>query len=305
MIQLLTEPATTQDSPPGSGTPYHLLGRTGSHRWWRPWVEMVLLLVLAVVTSMLLFGAVIGLALVSDPVIGDDLRFADPLWDFGYGFAAIGALLPLIALTVRWIGKRRPGSVSSVAGRLRWGWLLHCLGWALLAIGLAIGADLLRGADWDAAAWPGWPTFFAVLVLALALIPFQAAAEEYLCRGWLVQTISSWTRTPWPGVVISSLVFTGLHDHTEPWVLGEMFLFAIALCWLTLRTGGLEAAIALHVVNNVVLMVLESTQGMPDLNQAGGDYALWDVLPVAITTLLYTWWVDRQARRRGLATTTR
>lgn len=298
---MLTEPATTPSSAPG--TPYHLLGRTSAHRWWRPWVEMVLLFVLAVVFSLLLFGAVVGLAAALGTGVGSDLSFADPFWELGFGFGSIAILLPAVALTVRWVGKRRLGSVSSVAGGLRWGWLLHCLGWALLAIGLAIGVDLVRGVDWEAAAWPGWPAFLAVLALALILIPFQAAAEEYICRGWLVQTLASWTRTPWPGIVISSLVFTGLHDYTEPWVLGEMFLFAIALCWLTLRTGGLEAAIALHVVNNVVLIVLDATQGVPDLNQAGGNYTLWDVLPVAITTLLYAWWIDRQARRRSLATT--
>ncbi|MER7012254.1 type II CAAX endopeptidase family protein [Saccharopolyspora sp. NPDC000359] len=305
MIDLLSEPATARNSAPEDGVPHHLLGRTTAHRWWRPLAELVLLPVLAIAFSLLLFGAVFGLAVAFGAEIGPDQDFADPLWEFGLGFASIAILLPAIALTTRWAGRRRLGTVSSVAGRLRLRWLLECLGWALLGIGLAIGVDLVRGAPWDAAAWPGWPTFLTVLVVALALVPFQAAAEEYLCRGWLVQTLASWTRTPWPGVVLSSVVFAGLHDYTEPWVLGEMFLFAMAMCWLTIRTGGLEASIALHVVNNVVLIVLEATQGIPDLDQSGGGYTLWDVLPIATTTLLYAWWIDRRSRRRGLAARTR
>lgn len=301
---MLTEPDTTRNSAPDEEVPHHLLGRTAAHRWWRPLVELILLPVLVVVFSLLFLGVAVGLAAAFGAQLGPDLDFVDPFWAFAFGFASIAILLPAIALTTRWAGKRRIGTVSSVAGRLRWRWLLDCLRWALLCLTLAIGVDLVRSQPWEASAWPGWPTFLAVLALVLALVPFQAAAEEYLCRGWIVQTFASWTRTPWPGVVLSSVVFAALHDSSDPWVLAELFVFAMAMCWLTLRTGGLEAAIALHVVNNVAVTVLEATQGVPDLDQ-GGSSSLWDVLPIAIATLAYTWWIDRRARRLSLATKAR
>jgi membrane protease YdiL (CAAX protease family) len=62
----------------------------------------------------------------------------------------------------------------------------------------------------------------------------------------------------------------------------------MTLCWLTIRTGGLEAAIALHVVNNAVLSAVAATHGVPSLDQSG-TYSMSDVLPTMITTLAYAW----------------
>jgi membrane protease YdiL (CAAX protease family) len=285
------------------GTPYHLLGRTAAHRWWRPLVGLVLLPVLAAVFLLLGYGAAMGLAAAVGVGTAPELGFSDPLWTFVFGFASVTTALPAVLLTARMAQRRAIGTVSSVEGRLRWRWMLYCARWALLCFILVTGVDFARGHGWDASSWPGWPTFLAVLALAVAVVPFQAAAEEYLCRGWLVQTFASWIRTPWPGAVAGSVLFVVLHDYTEPLVFADLFVFAMALCWLTIRTGGLEAAIALHVANNVVLTAVAATQGVPSLDQSG-TYSMWDVLPTMITTLAYTWWIDRRARRLGIAVTT-
>ncbi|TDD43489.1 CPBP family intramembrane glutamic endopeptidase [Saccharopolyspora elongata] len=286
------------------GTPYHLLARTPAHRWWRPLVGILLLIALAVVFLLVISAVGMGLAVLVGIGLDAELGFSAPLWEFAFAFASIAVLLPAVLLTARWAQRRPVGTVSSVEGRLRWRWLLDCGGWAVLGFVLIAVVDLARGQGVDVAAWPGWPTFLAVLAIAVTLVPLQAAAEEYLCRGWLVQTFASWTRTPWPGAVVTSVLFVALHDYTEPLVVADLFVFAMAMCWLTIRTGGLEAAIALHVVNNAAFAVFAGTQGVPSLDQSG-SYSVWDVLPTMALTVVYTWWIDRRARRRGIVTRSR
>lgn len=283
------------------GTPYHLLARTAAHRWWRPLVGLLLFPVLAVALMVLLYGAAMVLAFALGVGMDAELGFADPLWNFALGFVSIAVVLPVVLLITRTTQRRPVGTVSSVEGRLRWRWMGYCARWAFLGFVLVTAVDLVLN-GWDAASWPGWPTFLAVLAISVAVIPLQAATEEYVCRGWLVQTFASWTRTPWPGAVASSLLFVVLHDYTEPLVVVDLFVFAMAMCWLTIRTGGLEAAIALHVANNLTFALAAAPHGVPSLDQSG-SYDLWEILPSTLITVIYTWWIDRRACRIGITST--
>jgi len=155
-------------------------------------------------------------------------------------------ITPAVALRVRWAGGRTLGSVSSVAGRLRGGWLLRCLGPALVLLAAQVGALLATGQAEDEGAWPGWGAYLVIVAVAVLLVPLQAAAEEYVTRGWLVQALVALTRSRWLAAVLASALFVALHGTADPWAVADLAVFALALCWLTFRTGGLEAAIALH-----------------------------------------------------------
>ncbi|MGI8306261.1 CPBP family glutamic-type intramembrane protease [Saccharopolyspora hattusasensis] len=85
----------------------------------------------------------------------------------------------------------------------------YCARSAFLGFVLVTAVDLVLN-WWDATSWPGWLTFLAVVAISVAVIPVQAATEEYVCRDWLVQNFASWARTPWPGAVASSLLFVVL-----------------------------------------------------------------------------------------------
>ncbi|MFI6096440.1 lysostaphin resistance A-like protein [Lentzea sp. NPDC051213] len=284
------------DAPPdhtATAVPYHLIGRDARYRWWRPLVEM--LLFVALFGAFMLAGVLLSLALAAlFGIAYTDMTFADPVFDLAMNFGIVAVALPAVLLTVRWAGGRRPGSVSSVAGGLRWDRLLDCSRWALLAIGAVLAVSLVQD-GWQAAKWPGWGLWAQFLVVVVLIVPLQAAAEEYVCRGWLFQAISSWTRSPWPAAVLTTALFVGLHEYTDPLVIADLVVFSLAMCWLTVRTGGIEAAIALHVANNAVGLLVVTTQGVPDLSQ-GGDYTAAQVLPSIAATLAYTWWVDRRSR---------
>ena len=74
---------------------------------------------------------------------------------------------------------------------------------------------------------------------------------------------------------------------------------------LTWRTGGLEAAVALHVVNNVVIIVFGTLTGLDKesyvTDAAQGDplSTLLSATVVTLATVLLLW----QAKRAGVART--
>jgi hypothetical protein len=94
-----------------------------------------------------------------------------------------------------------------------------------------------------------------LLVIVLFLTPLQAAGEEYLFRGWIMQNVGSWFRHPVVGLVVglavSAVAFSAAHGSPDVWILADLGVFALTAGILTWRTGGLEAGIAIHAVNNI------------------------------------------------------
>ncbi len=291
------DPSMTGTAHPSESTPYHLLQRTPQHRWWSTVLGFAVLPALVLGFAVLLFAVLSGVAsLTGSPQNENGL--SDPLWEFASMLLAVSVLLPAVRLTVRWVQRRPGGLLSSVDGRLRWRWMTRCALWALLGCAAISAVDVLDGFTDADPAWLGSPRFVALMLLAVVLLPLQSLAEEYVFRGFLLQGFASWWRTPWPGAVLSTLLFVSLHGYGDPLVLADLLLFAMALSWLTIRTGGLEAAIALHVVNNLFAAFAEVPRGTPVLEQPG-DVPTLSALMSMLLTVTYTWWIDRLARKSG------
>ena len=95
--------------------------------------------------------------------------------------------------------------------------------------------------------------------------PLQSAAEEYLFRGYLSQAIAGWVRAPRAGAVVAAVVTAALFSLAHlpgdlPTFL-DRFAFGLAASAVVWLTGGLEAAIVLHAVNNVLVFVLAGALG--------------------------------------------
>ncbi|MDG4865770.1 CPBP family intramembrane metalloprotease, partial [Streptomyces sp. T-3] len=134
-------------------------------------------------------------------------------------------------------------------------WLGRCLALALPLTGASFGVMMLLPEPANGggeSAWAGLTPFLTGLAMVLLLVPFQAAAEEYAFRGWLVQAVGAWCRSPWIAVLPQALLFAAAHGWGTPWGFADLFVFGVVAAWLTIRTGGLEAAIALHVLNNLL-----------------------------------------------------
>jgi membrane protease YdiL (CAAX protease family) len=103
---------------------------------------------------------------------------------------------------------------------------------------------------------------------------------------------------------VPALLFALAHGAQNVPLFFDRFAFGIVAGTLVIATGGLEAGIAMHVLNNFLAFGLALAFGdiSSTLNATGGSW--WNI-PVTLTQslvfLALTMWV---ARRRGLATRT-
>lgn len=269
--------------------------------WWRRLLGALLATTLALAFAGIVLAAGLGAAVVAGVGIsltepGSTTLFDDPLWEIGVLFAVIAALIPAILIAVRAVEGRPPGTVSSVAGRLRP--RLLGLGAALAVPAVVLVLVLLlaftagQEVTGEVAVQPAQRVLAGLLVVAL-VVPFQAAAEEYL-RGYVIQVVG---RT-WPGIAVSGLVWSALHVPSTVWGWLDLAVFSVVAGVLIARLGGLEAAIGLHVVYNLVFLALavpfldEST---PLASAGDADWALFAGTVVALP--MYAWVVLRVTRR--------
>ena len=280
--------------------PYVHQMRGPRHRGWRPLVALVLLLVL----TMVFMGVVtvpFGLAgVLPDDFETLDLSVPTQLWMN----LTLAALIPAAMLATRVAYGRPWGRLFSVTGRLRWGWLLQCMAlvaplWVvyLAASWVVFGQEVLPRPE----AWIG------LLVVTLLTTPLQAAGEEVAFRGLVVQAVGAWIRSPVVALAVSTAVsaaiFVAAHGSMDVWIWIDIGSLAVAACWLAWRTGGIEAGIALHVVNNLAvtfagILLGGLEESYVDTETTGSPVsATMSVVVMTIATALILW----LAKRRGIA----
>ena len=263
-------PGLRWEPPPG--TPPHdepveylQAMRSRDWRWWRPLLGLLLVTVVYLVATVLVFLAAFAAGFFPDPTVIDPTDLTDP------GLLLLTNVSLIVAVPCVWLAwaaahGMRIGWSSSVLARLRWRLLAPYTLLALptLAAGLLLGVLLgyLAG-DW-AVTGPvadfGW-----LLLVVLLTTPLQSAAEEYLFRGYLSQTIAGWVGRPRAGAVVAAVLtatlFSAAHLPPDVWTFLDRFAFGLAASAVVWLTGGLEAAIVLHAVNNVVVFLLAGSLG--------------------------------------------
>lgn len=273
--------------------------------WKLPAAALVGVALYGVATIAVVTVVMIGLLVAgTDPErwlgsMGQQISLDDPA-KLAVELGLIALLLPSVVLPVAVVWRRHVGYLHSVAGHLRWRWLGRCLGWAftvvVVALSLAVAVALAAGDETVEATLPdarGW----AAIAVAVALVPFQAAAEEYVFRGGLLQLIGSWTRRAAVPVLVTSLLFAAGHLY-DFWGLVSVFGFGVVAAVVTIRTGGLEAAIALHIANNTVLMAFDVV-GLVDSTGEGAGL-VDEVVPSVLMCLVFWGLVERSARRHRI-----
>ncbi len=271
------------------------------HGWWTPLVVGVLGAALYVA---MLLAAVLAFVIISlvDPALAAVLLPASETVNFDLTnpfslvvlLGSIALMLPAYVLASLIVNGRRVGLISSAGGRLRWRWMLLCTGAAIAVAAVLTGVSFFLPAEevgGTVVAPAGNPQLWATFVVLLLVVPFQAAAEEYVFRGYLMQAIGRWLRHPAFAILLPVPLFVLGHLY-DPLGQVSVGVFAVAAGWLTWRTGGLEAAIALHVVNNLLAFML-GLAGLSDVNATspGVDSFIWSTVVVAayvgVVELLY------------------
>ncbi|MDO4257915.1 MAG: CPBP family intramembrane metalloprotease [Actinomycetaceae bacterium] len=288
----LPDSATTEASAheaDGQLRTYVECGRHRNYRWWKPLVALG-------VAALILIAGTVGVRQVIGWLLPQEVtaaRQAAHVLEHPWAFvmAEVPFLIAFLALfcAVRYVEGRRPGSLSSIAGRLRWNLLSRsCLLSLLFFVPLysisvaSTGIRQDRGGIW------------IFILLVLLLTPFQASIEEYVFRGWAPQMLGGWGVPAWLAMALPTALFTVGHTYYNWLGLIDVAVFGLCAGWLTLRTGGLEAAIGVHVVNNVA--------GLVAVILLGGNPFDGDVTPVGVIisvsiVVAYTAIADRWLRR--------
>lgn len=287
------KPTTGRPEP---GAPYHRLGRTDRYRWWKPVLALPLILVTTLIASIVLLIPLGVIDAVLNPGAGEpsgDSLLNNPILNEAAMLLSVAVALPAVWLAVRVVEGRSLGWVSSVAGRLRWRWLamsgvvvapLVILGFAAFIV---VGTLTEPAGDAAASTTPLNPGLvLGGLAVTLALVPVQAAAEEYMFRGFLQQWIGGYLRNPWFGVGITSVLFTLAHLDLQWPRLVSLMTFGVVAAVLALRTGGLEAGIALHTVNNLLAFGLGALAGSPPTGDPGELGMPWWMAAVDVAMLV-------------------
>jgi membrane protease YdiL (CAAX protease family) len=132
------------------------------------------------------------------------------------------------------------------------------LDWRRLAIGAAAQFAIMGGQLLLLDAMTGWrlnltlPISAAVAILAVCLIPLQAASEELLFRGYLTQALGRMIRSRIAIAGLVALVFGILHFNTHGGLtLPYFFVLSLVFSLVSLRDEGIELAIGGHAAMNL------------------------------------------------------
>lgn len=159
----------------------------------------------------------------------------------------IALLIGVAALAVVLVHETSPRWLVSVEPGVRWRYLVL----AALAAVVVLNAALWLS-RWNQPWNPhGTSDMWAFLVVIVLTSPLQAIGEEVFFRGYLLQAFGSLVKTPWFAITTSALVFAFFHGTQNLPLFLDRFAFGILAGILVVATGGLEAAVAAHVVNNL------------------------------------------------------
>ncbi len=219
-------------------------------------------------------------------------------------FSSVGVMLPAVFITL-FICRMTPiRMISSVELRLRWKFLFKSLLVSLSIILVAtLGITALDNSLFDlslpkeAASGSFWILF---IILVFVCIPIQCVAEEYIFRGFIMQTLGAWFKSPVLAILIPSIAFAFAHLY-QAWAFFDVLIFGLLSGYLAHKTGGLEASIAIHTANNVfsILSVIFIYKSY-DPNASGSFISL---LITVVELLAITFIVLFMAKKANLQTT--
>jgi membrane protease YdiL (CAAX protease family) len=293
----------------------HLVRRRGSGAW-RPLLGALLAAVLTFgvaqvfwLVVFILGGALAGGSLREVAAGLTDLTDPSP-WTLAYLMVSLASAIPIVWFVSWLFHGQHLGWVTSVVGRMRWRWLLRCTGLSVIALVATLAVSALVPVEASGvppmSLQPMTETILGFALVVVLLVPFQAAAEEYLFRGYLTQAFGGLFAHPVVArgiaVLVPALLFALAHGAQDPPVFVDRLAFGLVAGVLVIVTGGLEAAIAMHVLNNFVAfgLALAFTDIGTALNPTGGT---WWSLPATLTqSFVYLGLAWFWARRTGVQT---
>jgi len=299
---------------------------TGKNSFWRYFTGVIVPFLAANFIGALPLVAVI----VARSLDGEAIPQKGTLPDFeamginlnvGFVLNVIPFLVGLLALIllVKPLHNRTFGTVVNGGRQIRWGRMMFAaLAW--IAVSALYMLYALKSDPGNFRINNTSNSLIILAVLALMLIPFQAAFEEVLFRGYLMQGFAVLARNRWIPVLATSILF-GLMHGLNPEVVQYGFLtmmpqyifFGLVFAVLTMFDDGIELAIGAHAANNIFLSVLVTHDDMalqtPALYEQiqiypwkeFGGLVIQSLVFVAIMALVFKWKDIRKLYARIIA----
>jgi uncharacterized protein len=305
----MTMPGASPDHARDAGTPPPTAGARpdgprpfGAHLQMARWKPLLLLAALPLtllvlqVLALLLVGAIQG----SDDPLSPELT---PLMSLAVN-ASIG-LTGVVALLVTARMARVPWRELLSGRRALDGRRLAQYGLgAVVLVGAALGATAIVAPE--STGWSGFAvtgTTIGLLCVTLFTTPLQAIGEELTYRAALMPAAASWLRSRTAaltvGITVSALVFAAMHGSTDPWLAGYFVVVGVSTGLAAVISGGMEAPIAFHVVNNVLAGIvgnLLSDGGNTTIDRSTdtGDASLLFLVAANVGMFLLVWTAERR-----------
>lgn len=292
-------------SPDSEPLDYHrLLHGISAYRWWKPLALLLLSGVLFGILTVIFTEVAVPAFMLMDPDYSmqvargtaaalDTQRPVSVL----VSMLSITLLLPAVLLAMLFLGMRPIGGIWSVTARMRWGLFGRLFVNSVLAIavmnlvGISVSVFLepttAPAVVANETAYDARATLLSMLFV-LFLVPLQSTAEEVIFRGLFMQVLGAWLRNPWFAILLPSIGFASLHIY-DVWGLLAVGLLGAVSAWLTWRTGGLEAAIAIHIVNNYVAFGIMASGFTGKTAQTVGDGSLAGLIGQIAGLALFVW----------------
>jgi membrane protease YdiL (CAAX protease family) len=102
-----------------------------------------------------------------------------------------------------------------------------------------------------------------ISIVSVLFIPFQAAFEEVLFRGYLMQGFAALVKNRWFPVIITSILFGLMHGFNPEikefgffTMMPQYITFGLIFGIITILDDGIEAAMGAHTANNIFLCIM-------------------------------------------------
>ena len=106
-------------------------------------------------------------------------------------------------------------------------------------------------------------TLFTLAIVSVLFIPFQAAFEEVLFRGYLMQGFAALVKNRWFPLIMTSVLFGCMHAFNPEvkefgffTMIPQYIVFGLIFGIITILDDGIEAAMGAHTANNIFLCIL-------------------------------------------------